>query len=67
MEKSYKGLKRIKTYPCQYAGIHSHNLRQTFHGFRPYSYGTFPKDSQDLKDIKKKLQMSLNQNSFFKV
>lgn len=36
------------TYPCQYAGVHSHNLRQTFHGFCPDSNGTFPKDSQDL-------------------
>lgn len=42
------------TYPCQYAGVHSHNLRQTFHGFCPYSNGTFPKDSQDLFKKKKK-------------
>ena len=39
---------QILTYPCQYAGVNSHNLRQTFHGFSPYSDGTFPKDPQNL-------------------
>lgn len=39
------------TYPCQYAGVHSHNLRQTFHGFCPYSNGALPKDTQDLLGV----------------
>lgn len=46
--KSLTDKNQIMTYPCQYAGVHSHNLRQTFHGFCPNSNSTFPKDTQDL-------------------
>lgn len=43
---------RTLTYPGQNAGVYSHNLRQTLHGFSPYSDGTFPKNSQNLLNKK---------------
>lgn len=56
---------QILTYPCQYAGVHSHNLRQTFHGFSPYSDGAFPKDSQDLLKRTNTSGYDYTKHSFF--
>lgn len=36
------------SHPCENARVHSHNLRETLHGFRSDCNGTLTKYSQDL-------------------